>query len=813
MSASWAVVDGGGRRRVGESDFPLVLGGPGAGVALPGVDGGEPLAYLGLSAGEVFAQAADGARVLHNGQPLTASRWLRHGDELTVGAARLAVAVEGGEMCFTARGSAAGGDATTTSVILTPPATPASGGRQIRPIDFRPAAAAGAGRRRWPRLGMLLLWALLATLAAFATFLFTARSVRVAVEPAPDRLTLAGGLLRPELGGRYLLRPGEYVVTAEKAGYRRLETALEVTSDSDQSFAFALEKLPGLLAIETVAGAEVWIDGERLGVAPLAPAEVAPGEREVVVRAERYAEHRQTVAIEGGGARQTLTAELLPLWAEIAIDSQPRGARVRAGGEALGTTPVTAQLLAGSHGLELTLAGYKPHRRRLEVVAGEPQTLPAVRLVPADGNLLLTSEPAGATVAVDGVYRGETPLDLFLSPGSAHAVSVSKAGYGAERSEVRLRSGESRELAVTLVAQEGELEILAWPPDAELIVNGEARGKAWQTVSLAAVPHVIEVQKEGFLPFRKTVTPLPGIRQELEVMLEKPEEVQARATPPVIHTSEGHELRLIAGGRFRMGASRREPGRRANEGLREVEISRRFYLATQEVSNQQFRHFAKEHLSGQVAGKHLETDHHPAVRMSWEQAAAYCNWLSRKESLPVAYERRGGRLVAVRPLSTGYRLPTEAEWAWAARYAGGEPSKYPWGDALPVAPESGNYADSAAGSVLPTTLPDYHDGFPVTAPVASYEPNALGLRNLGGNVAEWIHDLYAVRSAAAAGSVERDPLGPEEGEFHVVRGSSWMHSTVTQLRWTYRDYAAQTRPDVGFRIARYADEPEPGSEK
>jgi formylglycine-generating enzyme required for sulfatase activity len=103
-------------------------------------------------------------------------------------------------------------------------------------------------------------------------------------------------------------------------------------------------------------------------------------------------------------------------------------------------------------------------------------------------------------------------------------------------------------------------------------------------------------------------------------------------------------------------------------------------------------------------------------------------------------------------------------------------------------------------------VPDYDDRTPATAPAGSFLPNPAGFFNLGGNVAEWVHDVYAVRPPEP-GQVERDPTGPEEGEYHVVRGASWMTDRVTELRLSVRESEASRRPDLGFRIARFADHP------
>jgi formylglycine-generating enzyme required for sulfatase activity len=114
---------------------------------------------------------------------------------------------------------------------------------------------------------------------------------------------------------------------------------------------------------------------------------------------------------------------------------------------------------------------------------------------------------------------------------------------------------------------------------------------------------------------------------------------------------------------------------------------------------------------------------------------------------------------------------------------------------------SGNYADIAAAPIIGNIIKDYNDKQIVSAKVASFSANAKGLYDMGGNVSEWTHDYYDISPTNDSSNL--DPLGPEAGEHHVIKGSSWAHGSITELRLSYRDYGSEKRNDVGFRIARY----------
>jgi len=686
--------------------------------------------------------------------------------------------------------------------------------QEIKPIPFH------TGRQR-PRSHPSLRWLVLAPLGLMlillsvsAWFVFTASQVVVRIDPVPERISMSGSILTPRLGGYYLLRPGEYTLRAFKEGYYPLEQSISVAAEKGQTVLLVMEKLPGRLMVEVypegqptvfIEGAQIYIDGEEIGVTPLEPVEVKPGRRRLEIRVKKYRELQTFVEIEGGGKLQTTKLSLAPAWGALTVGSVPEGANVRVDGELLGKTPLLLELMEGTRRLELSADRYKTWQAEVEVEANKHQILDEIRLQPADGKLALRSNPAGASVTVGDTYMGPTPLQIPLPPDIEHVVRLSKPGYEKIARKVKVSSTELRELTVNLTPRVGIIRLVVEPPDTELLIDGEPRGAAPEKLRLISVEHQLEFRKEGYKPFRTKITPRPGLTQELRVALDR-ELPQKIDPPPVIQPVNGYTLKLIRPEPFTMGSSRREQGRRSNETLRNVVLKRPFYMGIREVTNKEFREFLKEHNSGAIKGKSLNRDDQPVVQVTWEQAALFCNWLSAKGSLSPAYIKQGDSLVAAEPMGTGYRLPTEAEWEYSARFTSSKATmKYPWGDNFPPPPESVNVADLAARTVVAYYLENYNDGYPVTAPAGSFRPNELGLHDLGGNVAEWCHDNYSIYSYSAR-KVYVDPSGPLQGKHRVVKGSSWKHASISALRGSYRDYSNGKRSDLGFRLCRYLEE-------
>ena len=665
----------------------------------------------------------------------------------------------------------------------------------------------------------------------FLFYLFTSKAVEINTMPADAKVSVSGGFFpHLKISGRFLLRPGEYRAEALRSGYFPSSLDIEINEESSQVIDIKLKKTPGIITFTTRpdVDSELYLEGKRstpsicedveisleecrqnwLALGPV----LAAGTRDVELRFEKYFPIKEQLVINGMGEEQEFIFDLKPAWADVQIDTKPSGAEIFVDGKNVGLTPLDFDLIEGQHVLGIKKNGYKDFSTEIAVKARENIVLEPFNLSRLDSKLSIVSYPKGASVNIDSVYRGMTPVEIDLEPLVSHSVSVSKPGYKTMDQIIELKTVET----LQSMAKDSEVINLDLQPifgkiliqgtqDAEVTQGDKSLGNIPLKVNLIAKKQILTIKKDGLLTQDINVKPTPGFDQTLEVKLLTSEETVLAAMPQSIKTSQGLQMRLISTGQFIVGTPRRTQGRQSNETERLVEITRPFYVGTREITNNEFRKFKPKHTSGAETYRELSNGLHPTVMVTWEDAVGFCNWLSNRESLDPAYRVVDGRHQLIQPMTNGYRLLTEAEWEWVARYnGGGGVQKYPWGASMPPTENSGNYADESAESLMTNVLIDYWDGYPLSSPVAKFESNKLGLYDLGGNVSEWVNDYYAVVNRDLD-QLEKDPHGPDDGTVRVIRGSSWRHSTITALRYAYRDYGTQGRLDVGFRIARYTD--------
>ncbi len=243
-----------------------------------------------------------------------------------------------------------------------------------------------------------------------------------------------------------------------------------------------------------------------------------------------------------------------------------------------------------------------------------------------------------------------------------------------------------------------------------------------------------------------------------------------------ITTKSGIEMILLPGGEFTMGG-----GTSADSKPHRVKISS-FYIDKYEVTQEMFKKLELPSAS------HFKGDKKPVEMSSWVSAAIYCNERSIEEGLTPCYDEKTWKCNYE---ANGYRLPTEAEWEFAAR--GKTEGEHFFGNDMK---KLANYAIYRKNSGNETST------------VGSRKPNPFGLYDIYGNVAEWCNDYYAADYYSNSPSV--NPKGPKKGKGRVVRGGSWNDNEGSVSSYT-RSYdeslndACILRDTIGFRCVRRAD--------
>ena len=257
--------------------------------------------------------------------------------------------------------------------------------------------------------------------------------------------------------------------------------------------------------------------------------------------------------------------------------------------------------------------------------------------------------------------------------------------------------------------------------------------------------------------------------------------------PPVVSDVEAV---LVEKGTFTMG-SNLASGNDDERPAREVTITYDFFIGKYEVTFEEYDKFCEETGRAKPSDNNWGRGQRPVINVSWLDAIAYCNWLSEKEKLPKAYDANGNLLDRAGKITTdpskvvGYRLPTEAEWEFAAR--GGNKSEGYSLSGSDNADEIGWYSDNSGD---------------MSQDVGKKKPNELGIYDMSGNVWEWCTDVYDKFYYRAGPTT--NPVNATLGNRAMRGGAYW--DSASGLRVTRRSFSgpASSSNLFGFRICRTA---------
>lgn len=482
-----------------------------------------------------------------------------------------------------------------------------------------------------------------------------------------------------------------------------------------------------------------------------------------------------------------LNAPLEALKVDVEIRSSPSGALVSINGTEVGQTPLVVADVPVDPPFELVVGGgpLRPWHQTVQPLLEGPNLIDAGVLAPSEGTLQLNLTLAGRTPTPeelqklrlkvgDDVYSGNLAMELKI-PAGVHTIQVSHSNYATKMGEVMLEDRETKVLSADLRPLPATIEF-DLPPGSTVIaeVDGTRRTLSEGKLQIEPLRDVkVLLRAYDFLPIESVFTmepnatirwqpdwkPLPGpLRGESWII--------PHLDIPLVWASPGS---------FQMGSPLTEIMRYPNEGpVTSVRLTAGFWVSSTEVTQA-----AYQALMGKNPSFHRGPQN-PVDSVSWFDAREFCQRLTVRE-------REAGRL----PGGYAFRLPSEAEWEYAARAGESDPFSF------------GRRADGGEGNFQGRYPRDYHNvdsamGSAGSVSVGQFPPNAWGLFDVHGNIAEWTLDAYNDR---LPGREQVDYRRVGEGRGKPVRGGSWS-DLADRCRSATRESVDPEvqRPFIGFRI-------------
>jgi len=318
-------------------------------------------------------------------------------------------------------------------------------------------------------------------------------------------------------------------------------------------------------------------------------------------------------------------------------------------------------------------------------------------------------------------------------------------------------------------------------------IDGQQYGATRLDIRLKPGKHRITIEKPGYRPYTTTVhlvrnKTIRGVLRKINRVSQPT--ITVAVTPKAdgknwTDPSTGIPFVHIPKGCFNMGSPSHEQDRYADEVKHPVCIDQGFWMSQYEITNAQFRKMAPRHHSKTYKGHRLNGAKQPVVYVSWDEATEYAQWLSDRSDHT-------------------FRLPTEAEWEYAAR--GNTSTARYWGDNADAACQYANVADKTAKAEWGGwAVHNCIDGHTVSAPVGQFKPNAFGLYDMLGNVLEWTCSGYS----KTYDGTEQVCLNTRSMVRRMYRGGSWFDVPENvRLAGRLRDARDVRYHNLGFRLLR-----------
>ncbi len=496
-------------------------------------------------------------------------------------------------------------------------------------------------------------------------------------------------------------------------------------------FPLELFELPGRLVASLAEddgnmSSTVWrIDGRDAGISNKLNLQLAAGSYTVTIDNPYHLLEEAAVEIKRQEKTQ-LQVDLQPVAGVMRISSEPSGAVVFVDEKQAGFTPLRLEQKGGQYSLRVAAANHMDTIEQLAVTRATPELKRNYKLDLKKAKVTLNLQPTGGSLLVNGV-QAATPL--LLDATVEHRLTYMKEGYYTKTKTVALAADEEKQISFQLKAEMGQVEISSSPP-AAVWIGTRDYGLSPVSVNLPAVAYKITFKKPGYRYVSKVVKPRGGTVQKVSVKMFTEDQARLQEAPRDFTNPAGIKLKLfVIRDALTMGAPRSEKGQRANEFQRKILLTKPFYASLFEITNSQFAEFNPQKGSG--------PGNTPITSISWQEGAAYCNWLSSREKLHPFYKTANGKVTGFNMQADGYRLLSEGEWEWLARKSGKERQTiFSWGDETVVPPKTANVADESAKGQVRFYVPNYSDGYSGVAPIGSLQREPSGLYDMAGNVSE-----------------------------------------------------------------------------